>query len=221
MRQNRNSRKTSSNKNLKYIKTFESFGGDYKLMLEEESWLSKTLAGLALMMPFLGSVTPTKAISVDKQQEPIELKADTKTTADSIKTFVKTASTGKKFDLEITGFEPQNVMVKEIQMNRDLFTKETVVVAFTTSKLDKDGRLEKDVQPIIISTDAKVSVVNSHADKNMTLVITVIVEKDDRLDANRNVVSAKTEWTLNGEPFENYRVSPGNDPSVVNLEKNN
>lgn len=219
MRQNRNSRKTSSNKNLKYIKTFESFGGDYKLMLEEESWLSKTLAGLALMMPFLGSVTPTKAISVDKQQEPIELKADTKTTADSAKTFVKTASTGKKFDLEITGFKPENVMVKEIQMNRDLFTKETVVVAFTTSKLDKDGRLEKDVQPIIISTDAKVSVVNSHADKNMTLVITVIVEQTDRLDADGNVVSAKTKWTLNGEPFENYKVSPGNDPSVVNLEK--
>jgi hypothetical protein len=219
MRQNRNSRKTSSNKNLKYIKTFESFGGDYKLMLEEESWLSKTLAGLALMMPMLGSVTPTKAMSVDKQQEPIELKADTKTTADSIKTFVKTASAGKKFDLEITGFKPENVIVKEIQMNRDLFTKETVVVAFTTSKLDKDGRLEKDVQPTIVATDAKVLVVNSHADENMKLVITVSVEQTDRLDADGNVVSAKTKWTLNGEPFENYKVSPGNDPSVVNLEK--
>jgi hypothetical protein len=218
MRQNRNSNKKSLSKNLKYMKTFESFEGDYQLMLEEESWLSKTLASIALMLPFLGPTTPTKAMQVSGK-DPIEVKTQTGTKKDTAKTFVKTATAGKKFDLEIVGFKPENVIVKEIQMDRDLFTKETVVVGFTTDKLTDDGKLQDGVQPSIITGGAKVTIVNSHADENMKLVITISVEQTDRLDEDGNVVSAKTEWTLNGKPLSEYRVSPGNDKNTVTLEE--
>lgn len=234
MRQNRNSRKTSSNKNLKYIKTFESFGGDYKLMLEEEGWLSKTLAGLAMVLPFFGlSKTDAKAMQVVKEEptentvtlsnvkstseEKVELKKSTLSEKDTsiVKTFLETSSAGKTFNLTIQGFTDKNVIIKEVQMDRNLFEKEVIACFYTTSAL-KDthmyhgGQPEAAVIPKFVKAEREngivdILIVNNGIEPEQ-LVIQVSVEKDDAHDTQGNVTRSKTKWTINGQNFDDLPV---------------
>jgi hypothetical protein len=231
MRENRNLRKS---KNLRYVKTFESFGKDYHLMLEEESWLSKGLATLAMVLPFFGlSKTDANAMQVVKEEptkntvtlsnvnspaeEKVELKKSMLSEQDTakVKTFLETSSAGKTFNLTIQGFKPENVIIKEVQMDRNLFEKEVITCFYTTSAL-KDthmfhgGQPEAAVIPKFVKADRENGVVDivlvNNGIEPDQLVIQVSVEKDNSYDAQGNVSRVKTKWTINGQNFEDFPV---------------
>jgi len=252
MRQNRNSNKKSLSKNLKYMKTFESFEGDYQLMLEEEN-LAKgigmgllalsTLGAPQLQAMNPGDVIDAKEITIPQKTEV----SDQDTTFRPFgslkveKSFARAASPGKKFDLQITGFKPENVTVRERQLDIEQFSQEVIEIVYTTSKKGLDGKY---VSPSIGYEEGLVKVFNSKTfkvgeerfmesdsiDPDMKLIITVCVLKSDVIDPTaetpgtlktntKGEAMSKTEWTLNGKSFSEYTVSPGNDKNTVTLEE--
>ena len=130
MRQNKNSRRNRNSyqapsKNLKYMKTFESFGKDYDLLLEEEAWLKNALmAGLITFSSMFGmNQAQAKAETVEAKGNKVEtvmvtdLNKETDLVTqehqlDTTKTYVKTKSTSSKFTLDIDSRIAKKIIIQ-------------------------------------------------------------------------------------------------------------
>lgn len=239
MKQNKSSLKM--NKGLKYLKTFESFGkNNHQLITEEESFLSKTLATLALIAPFFGlskadagtmelvDENPIEnSVTFVNQEKDVELKKVSLSDADTSKikkTFINVTSAPKKFNLEIVGFKKENVVIKEVQMEKDLFEKEVIACFFTTSELEDTekfhgGTPKEGVKPKFIVDTLKdgtvyITLVNNGIEPEK-IVVQVSVEKSDIYNHKGELVRAKTQWTINGEKFEDLPIEQNNPSSRI------
>jgi hypothetical protein len=236
MRQNRNSNKKSLSKNLKYMKTFESFEGDYQLMLEEESLLSKFMLGLGILgQGLFGSPQDVKAadivtkdaitynIQTEEGEETKLVTAISKEDTSTIKTFVTTPKVklGVKFNLIVEGFKDvDDIEIQELQQDRYSFDEPVIVCEYSTNRLVGTTKYPVEAAiPKFISANEKDGTVNIKLLNNgidpKKMVIKVIVFKEPIINQKGEVVKPKTEWTINGKSFnelnvESERSTPNN-----------